>query len=57
MINNVYKLATQPKIIRYMHAAAGFLMKATWIKVIRKGNYTIWPGLTVEMVTKYPFQN
>ena len=52
MINNMNKLATQPEIIRYMHMVAGFPMKATWIKAIWKENYTTWPGLMVEMVTK-----
>ena len=42
-INNVYELPrTEPKI-RYLHGAAGFPTKATWLKAIRKVNYQSWP--------------
>jgi hypothetical protein len=36
------------QVIRYLHAAAGFPTKDTWIKAITNGNYVTWPGLTVE---------
>ena len=35
-IANVYKLKTQPELIRYYHAAAGFPTKPTWIMAIKK---------------------
>jgi hypothetical protein len=41
------------KTIRYLHAAAGFPPKDTWIKAIKNGHYKTWPGLTVEAVNKY----
>ena len=35
-INNVYKIASIKKYIRYLHGAAGFPTKHTWLKAIRK---------------------
>ncbi|KAL7478346.1 LOW QUALITY PROTEIN: hypothetical protein ACHAW6_006995, partial [Cyclotella cf. meneghiniana] len=55
-INNVYELPSTEKAIRYLHAAAGFPSRATWIKAIRAGNYNSWPmtikesGMTYELV-------
>jgi hypothetical protein len=43
---NVYILPSIPQSIRYLHAAAGFSVEATWIKAIKAGNFIIWPGLT-----------
>ena len=36
-----------------MHAAAGFPVKETWIRAVRAGNYTTWPGLSVKSIQKY----
>ncbi|KAL7488980.1 hypothetical protein ACHAW6_014747 [Cyclotella cf. meneghiniana] len=33
-VNNVYELPSTEKAIQYLHAAAGFQMKATWLKAI-----------------------
>ena len=52
-INNVYELPSIEPAIRYLHGAAGFPPKATWIKAIRNGNYLTWPLLTVKNVNKY----
>ena len=38
-INKVYKLPSIELSIRYLHGAAGFPTKATWLKAIRKRNY------------------
>jgi hypothetical protein len=38
-IHNVYKLKTQPKFVRYYHAAAGFPTKPTWVKAIRNKQF------------------
>ena len=38
-INNVYELPSIEPVIIYLHGAAGFLTKATWIKAIRNGSY------------------
>ena len=51
-IHNVYELKTQPEIVRYYHAAAGFPTKPSWFKAIRNKQYASWPGLTWEAVNK-----
>ena len=52
-INNVYELPSVEQSIRYLHGAAGFPTKATWLKSIRNGNYLSWPLLNVKNVSKY----
>ena len=52
-INNVYELKTQPELVRYLHACAGFPTKPSWIKAIKNGQYASWPGLTVKAVAKH----
>ncbi len=37
--------------IRYLHAAAGFPAKDTWIKAFKR-NYKTWPGMTAKVVSK-----
>ena len=32
---NVYELCTKPELVRYLHAAAGFPTKATWLAAIK----------------------
>jgi len=51
-IFNVYEIKTLLELVRYFHAAAGFPMKPTWLKAIKKGFYTSWPGLTDTIVQK-----
>jgi hypothetical protein len=50
---NVYDLPSVPSAIRYLHAAAGYPTKATWLKAIKAGNYASWPGVTVESVNAH----
>ena len=38
-IYNVYELKTQPELVRYHHAAAGFPTKPTWIKAIKNKRF------------------
>ena len=45
---NVYSLPSMSQTIRYLHAAAGFPTKDSWIKAIKNGNYATWLGVTVE---------
>ena len=40
-------------LVRYMHAAAGFPVRSTWLKVIKNGNFNSWPGLTYNNAAKY----
>eukprot|EP00804_Cyclotella_cryptica_P020749 CCRYP_016588-RA/>CCRYP_016588-RA protein AED:0.03 eAED:0.02 QI:0/0/0/1/1/1/3/0/1217 len=52
-ILNVYELHSIEQSIRYLHAAAGFPTKSTWLAAIRKGNYSTWPLITVKNVHKH----
>eukprot|EP00804_Cyclotella_cryptica_P002793 CCRYP_009348-RA/>CCRYP_009348-RA protein AED:0.05 eAED:0.04 QI:0/0/0/1/1/1/3/0/1214 len=52
-ILNVYELPSIEQAIRYLHAAAGFPTKSTWLAAIRKGNYSTWPLITVKNVHKH----
>ena len=40
-------------LVRYLHAAAGFPVKSTWLKAIKAGNFATWPGLTYSNAAKY----
>jgi hypothetical protein len=51
--NNVYSLPSIPQSINYLHAAAGFPVKETWIDAIKAGNFVTWPGLTTSLVQKH----
>ena len=42
-----------PDLITYLHAAAGYPVKKTWIKAIQQGHYIGWPGLTADRVHKF----
>eukprot|EP00804_Cyclotella_cryptica_P025741 CCRYP_002933-RA/>CCRYP_002933-RA protein AED:0.36 eAED:0.36 QI:0/0/0/1/1/1/2/0/402 len=52
-ILNVYELPSIQQTIRYLHAAAGFPTKTTWMAAIRRGNYDTWPLVTVASVHKH----
>ena len=52
-IHNVYELKTQPELVRYPYACAGFPTKPSWIRAIKNKQYASWPGLTVKAVAKY----
>jgi hypothetical protein len=52
-IHNVYKLKTQPELVRYHHATAGYPTQPTWLKAIMNKQFSSWPGLTAEAVQKH----
>ena len=52
-LHNVYELPSVEPTIRYLHGAAGFPTKASWLKAIRKGNYLSWPLINAKNVAKY----
>jgi hypothetical protein len=37
------------ELIRYLHASAGYPVEDTWTKAIIAGNFTTWPGLSVQI--------
>jgi hypothetical protein len=49
-IFNAYELKTQPELVRYHHASAGFPTKPTRLAAIKNKHYASWPGLTAEGV-------
>ena len=51
--DSVYDLPSMEALVRYIHAAAGFPVKYTWIKTIKHGNYNSWPGLKFNNAAKY----
>ncbi len=51
--NNVYSLSSIPHTTRYLHAAAGFPVKETWMDAIKAGNFVTWPGVTTTAVRKH----
>ena len=51
--SNVYDLPSMEALVRYMHAAAGFLVRSTWLKAIKNGNFNSWTGLTYNNAAKY----
>ena len=52
-INNVYELPSLACAVQYLHAAAGFPTKATWLKSIRNGKYLTWSLLTIKNVNRH----
>ncbi len=50
---SAYDLPSVEALVYYFHAAAGFPKKSTWLKAIRAGNYSTWPGLTAANATKF----
>ena len=43
---SAYNLPNVKALVRYLHAAAGFPVRDTWLRAIKAGNFTSWPGLT-----------
>jgi hypothetical protein len=52
-IHNAYKLPSVRPTIQYLHGAAGFPTRMSWLKAIRHGNYLSWPLINVKNVTKF----
>ena len=50
---SAYDLPSVEALVRFFHAAAGYPVKATWLKAIKAGYYNTWPGLTYGNVSKY----
>jgi hypothetical protein len=51
--SNVYSLPTIQQSIKYLHAAAGFPVKETWIDATKNGNLITWTGLTTTTIRKH----
>jgi hypothetical protein len=46
-------LKTQPELVQYHHASAGFPTKCTWLAAIKNKHFTLWPGLTLDAARKH----
>ena len=51
--DRAYDLPSVEALVRYLHAAAGFPMKHTWLNGIKADNFDMWPGLTYSNASKY----
>ena len=51
--HNAYDLPSLEALVRYMHAAAGFPVKFTCLRAMKKVNFATWPGLTYSNAEKY----
>ena len=50
---NAYEIRVAPPLIAYLHAAAGYPPKSSFIRAINAGFYATWPGLTAARVRKH----
>ena len=50
---SAYNLPSVEALVKYMHAAARFPFKYTWLREIKKGNFATWPVLTYSNAAKY----
>ena len=50
---SAYDLPSVEALVRYLHAAAGYPVKSTWLPAIKAGNFATWPGLTYSNASKY----
>jgi hypothetical protein len=53
LAQNIQRLKTKEQLCEYLHRAAGHPVKKTWLAAIKAGEYTTWPGLTYELVSKH----
>jgi hypothetical protein len=51
--NSVYDLPSTEQAIKWMPLVCGYLVKSTWLKTIKAGNYIGWPMLTECNANKY----
>ena len=46
-------MATKPDLAMYYHRAAFSLIPTTFISAINNGNFSTWPGLTSDLISKH----
>ena len=52
-VNAIFDLPSARQTLLWYHASAGFPPKESFIHAVRSGNYSTWPGLTVNMVHRH----
>ena len=50
---SAYDLPSVEALVRFFRATAGYPVKSTWLRAIKKGYFDTWPGLTYANVNKY----
>jgi hypothetical protein len=51
--NHEHETSNLKGLINYLHATAFSPVKSTWIKAIKNGSFSSWPGLTEHAVEKH----
>ena len=52
LVNNAFAMATNPDLAIYYHRAVFYPVPTTFISAINNGNFSTWPGLTAELISK-----
>ena len=50
---DAHELPSVGSLVCYLHTAAGFPVKSTWLAAIKAGNFSTWPGLTYTNASRY----
>ena len=53
LLNNAFAMATKPDLSMYYHRAAFSPVPTTFISAINNGNFSTWPGLIAEIISKH----
>jgi hypothetical protein len=51
--NNVYELRNTGALVNYLHKAMFIPTKSAFIKALKQGHLTMWPGLTEDAINKH----
>ncbi len=51
--NAIFDLPNTRQSLMYLHAAAGFPVKETFLDAVRARNYATWPGLMTTLIAKH----
>ena len=53
LANNAFSMATKPDLAMYYHRAAFPPVPTTFITAIKNCNFSTWPGLTADIISKH----
>ena len=53
LVNNAFTMATNPDLALYYHRATFPPVPTTFISAINNGNFSTWPVLTAEIISKH----
>ena len=53
MANNVHQIRSKETLCDYLHWAADYPIKKTWLAAIKNAFFAIWLELAYELVSKY----